>query len=62
MRVNQRHPDLWRKIKNTKRQRSMAVRFPAVEVEFLEWTDDLRGRHPRIIGWSSDSPESCTIN
>ncbi|MGI6648449.1 MAG: non-homologous end-joining DNA ligase [Bacillota bacterium] len=30
-------------------------------VEFLEWTDDLKVRHPKIIGFSTDSPESCTL-
>ncbi|WP_366923184.1 non-homologous end-joining DNA ligase [Metallumcola ferriviriculae] len=30
-------------------------------VEFLEWTDDLKLRHPKIIGFSGVKPNKCTL-
>ena len=30
-------------------------------IEFLEWTEDLKLRHPKILGFSTDSPENCTL-
>ncbi|MBO8169638.1 MAG: DNA ligase [Thermoanaerobacteraceae bacterium] len=33
-----------------------------ITVQFLEWTDDLKLRHPRILGFSTASPGECTLH
>lgn len=35
--------------------------FPVVNVEFLEWTDDMKLRHPKIIGFCTSPSSSCVI-
>lgn len=36
--------------------------LPVVIVEFLEWTETLKLRHPKIIGFSLQPRSSCVIN
>jgi len=35
--------------------------FLVVLVEFLEWTNDLKLRHPKVMGFSASAPEVCRI-
>lgn len=36
--------------------------YLVVLVEFLEWTDDLKVRHPKVLGFSATDPNECRLD